>query len=64
MEDRVSRIEGALPYLATKEDLARVETSIANLETRIEQIENRLFLKLTGVIILVGTVMTAIIRLL
>ena len=46
-----------MPYLATKEDLAR-------LETRIEQIENRLFLKLTGVIVLVGTLITAIIRLL
>ena len=57
IEDRVSRIEGALPYLATKEDLAR-------LETRIEQIENRLFLKLTGVMVLVGTLITAIIRLL
>ena len=28
IDDRVSRIEGALPYLATKEDLAHLETRL------------------------------------
>ena len=55
IDDRVSRIEGALPYLATKEDIAR-------LETRVEQVENRLLVKLTGVMVLLGAVMTLLFR--
>ena len=55
IDDRVSRIEGALPYLATKEDIAR-------LATRIEQVENRLLVKLTGVMVLLGAVMTLLFR--
>ena len=32
-EERVSRLEGSLPYLATKEDIRGLEVSIAKLET-------------------------------
>lgn len=36
-EERVSRLEGAYQHLATKEDIAKVETQIAELRATIEQ---------------------------
>lgn len=57
LESRVGQIEGALPHLATKEDIAR-------LETWTEQVENRLFLKLAGMMAGFGTILTVPVRLL
>jgi hypothetical protein len=42
MEQRVSRLEGAFEHMATKADIARLETSIANLKTDIVAVESRL----------------------
>ena len=32
-EERISRLEGSLPYLATKEDIRGLEVNIAKMET-------------------------------
>ena len=37
LEERVSRLEGAYEHLATKADIANVETQIAELRATIEQ---------------------------
>lgn len=38
-EERISRIEGILPYLATKEDIRGLEVSITKMEVSIAKME-------------------------
>jgi len=38
-EERISRIEGILPYLATKEDIRGLEVSITKMEVNIAKME-------------------------
>ena len=79
IEQRVARLEGAYPHLATKADLARAEgvlkadiadvkADIARVEARMDarmaEMEARLIKWMVGAIIGVAAVFTAIVRLL
>ncbi len=59
--ERLSRLEGAYEHLATKADIANLETRIANLETRIANLKTDLVQsqRWTVGIVLTGLVMLA-----
>ena len=73
--ERVSRLEGGYEHLATKADIAQMETRMdsrfsqmevrfAKMETQIAQLETRLFLRIGTLFIATAAVMVAILRLL
>ncbi len=51
--ERISRLEGAWQYFATKEDIAR-------LEAKLDAMEMRLFIRLGGLMVVVGGVVVAL----
>ena len=64
IEQRVARLEGAYPHLATKADLAHLEgvlkTEIARMDARIAEMESRFIKWTVGAIIGVSAVFAAI----
>ena len=75
LRERVSRLEGGYEHVATKADLANLETRMetrfaqmearfAQMEARIAQLENRLLLKFGGMLIASTGITIAVLRLL
>ena len=64
--DRISRLEGAYEHLATKADLAQMETRLsqqmADMEVRMAQMETRLTWRLIGAVGAMAAVMALIER--
>ena len=62
VEERVSSIEATLPFLATKEDLGRLERKIDALETRL--VKWMVGLQLGGIVALaaVGGAVVAVLK--
>ena len=78
LRERVSRLEGGYEHLATKADLAQLETRVVQLDARMEarfaemearmdarfaQMETRLLLKFGGLVIATVGVAVAVLRL-
>ncbi len=62
VESRLGRIEGAYEHVATKADIERLDGKIdrleANLEAKIDGLQNRLLIQFTGIAI--GTVVATV----
>ena len=67
-EERISRLEGAYDHLATKEDVAKVQTEIVGVRVDMAALENRLIRWMVGTVIsgmiAIAAVTALIIRLL
>lgn len=67
-EERVSRLEGAYEHLATKEDVAKVQTEVVGVRVDMAILENRLIRWMVGTVIsgmiAISAVTALIIRLL
>lgn len=50
-EERVSRLEGAYEHLATKEDVAKVETEVVRVRADVATLEGRLIRWMVGTVI-------------
>ena len=50
-EERVSRLEGAYEHLATKEDVAKVETEVVRVRADVATLEGRLIRWMVGAVI-------------
>ena len=57
--ERVSRLEGAWDYFATKEDIARVEGRLDRIEAKLDAMEMRLFIRLGGLIVVAAGLIIA-----
>ena len=70
LEERVTiletRLETVLPTLATKEDIARLEGKIdtgnERLDAKIDAVENKMLIKLTGIAIALMGIGIAIVK--
>lgn len=70
LEERVTiletRLEAVLPTLATKEDVARLEGKIdtgnERLDAKIDAVENKMLIKLTGIAIALMGIGIAIVK--
>ena len=51
LEERVSRLEGAYEHLATKEDVAKVQTEVVSVRADMAMLESRLIRWMVGAVI-------------